>query len=79
MPCFFSPQIHLHVLMGVSVSTERCATAVGSMRRDRDARQVCKERNLTGFLGLYICSHSYSDYSLSKGSLHTVALSPSSL
>lgn len=75
----FSTQIHLHVLMEVSVSTKSCATAVDLMRRDRDARQVCKERNLTGFLGLHSCSHCCNDCSLPKGSLHAVAFSPSFL
>ena len=64
----FSTQICLHVLMEVSVSTERRATAVDLMQLDQDARQVCKERKLTGFLGLYSGSHSYkNDYSLPKG------------
>lgn len=61
------------------MSTESCVTAVDLMQQDRDARQVCKERNLTAFLGLHLCSHSYNDSSLPKGSLHTVALSLSSL
>lgn len=65
----FCTQIHLHVLMEVSVSTESCATAVGLMQLDQDARQVCRERKLTGFLGLYSGSHSYkNDYPLPKGS-----------
>lgn len=59
LTCFvFSTQILWHVLMEVSVSTESSATAVDSMQLDQDARQVCKERELTGFLGLYSGSHS---------------------
>lgn len=65
----FSTQIHLRVLMEVSVSTESCATAVDLMQLDQDARQVCKERKLIGFLRLYLSSHNYkNDYHLPKDS-----------
>lgn len=59
----FSTQICLRVLMEVSVPPESCATAVDLMQLDQDAKQVCKGRRLTGFLGLYSGYHSYkNDY-----------------
>lgn len=65
---FFPTEVCSLVSMVVNVTTESCATAVGLMQLDQDARQVCEETNLTGFLGLYLGSHSYKNgYPLPEG------------
>lgn len=48
---WLSTQVHLHVLMEVSVSTENSATAVDLMQADQDVRQVCRKKRA----GLWDC------------------------